>query len=173
MGFKFKNTNNKLLVVAGFLLPVAGCLCLAGYTYHLSRAVERIHQEKNELASANRKQSEEIKKLLKDSDELIKKAPIAHFQTKGCSLGVPHSKMYEEECILYKMGQIADLPKDDTPSFAKISDESLTGNVPFLKNGKNGDYLVIFPKSQKAFLYRESENRMINTGPVSTQNGVK
>lgn len=86
---------------------------------------------------------------------------------------VRDSRKQGEERILQKMGKLIELPKDDAPSFSKISDESLSGNVPFLKNGKKGDHLVIFPKAQKAFLYRESENRLINVGPVSLSKNTK
>lgn len=62
----------------------------------------------------------------------------------------------------------ASLPTDEQPTLAQVSDTSKLQDQDFFKNAQNGDYILIYPKSKLAVVYREKDNKIINVGPVST-----
>jgi predicted PurR-regulated permease PerM len=66
-----------------------------------------------------------------------------------------------------KVSKIMQLP-DETPTIAEVKTEDLDKlkTQEFFRDIKNGDKILIFSKSQKAVIYREDENRIINSGPI-------
>lgn len=76
-----------------------------------------------------------------------------------------------------EVGKLYDLPTNEKPSVAQISDKSKLGSQPFFANAQNGDYILIYTKNKLALVYRESSNKIINVGPVSidqnTQSAAK
>lgn len=67
--------------------------------------------------------------------------------------------------VLDKVGELILLP-DETPTVAAITNTSglKKGNPSFYKNAIDGDILIIF--TDKAILYRESDNIIVNVAPV-------
>ncbi len=65
-----------------------------------------------------------------------------------------------------KLAKLMDLPDED-PVLGKVTDRKKLDNQPFFKNAKDGDDLIIFPKAKKAIIYRDSENKIINAGPIA------
>jgi hypothetical protein len=56
---------------------------------------------------------------------------------------------------------------DETPVVAVIAKaDQLVAEQKFYTGAKDGDYLIVFPTAQKALIYRKSENRLINVGPI-------
>ncbi|MCV6900727.1 hypothetical protein OE165_27220, partial [Escherichia coli] len=47
---------------------------------------------------------------------------------------------------------------------------SLAKTQAFFANAKNDDQILIYLKEQKAIIYRPSENKIINVGPIVTDN---
>lgn len=68
--------------------------------------------------------------------------------------------------VVAKVSKLYNLPTDEEPRHAVISDAEQTSKEPFFKDAKNGDQLIVYPKNGLAVLYRESENKIINTGQV-------
>lgn len=65
------------------------------------------------------------------------------------------------------LGKLMELPADETPTVATISDkEKLAGQV-FFKNAENGDILFAYTNAMKAILYRPSTNKIVNVAPIS------
>lgn len=65
------------------------------------------------------------------------------------------------------LGKLMELPADETPTVATISDkEKLAGQV-FFKNAENGDILFAYTNAMKAILYRPTTNKIINVAPIS------
>ncbi len=77
----------------------------------------------------------------------------------------------ETKYITGQIGKFIDIPKDEQPSLATITDVSKLKDQPFFKNAKNGDKLVVYNKAQKAILYRPSDNKIIEYAPLLTGNG--
>ncbi len=77
----------------------------------------------------------------------------------------------EVKSIVNRVSILIEVPKDETPQVAAINDaESLAKTQAFFTNAKNGDQILIYLKEQKAYIYRPSENKIINVGPIVTDN---
>lgn len=59
-----------------------------------------------------------------------------------------------------------DLPKDEVPVMAAVSDENAVKNQEFFQDAKNGDRIILYKKSKKAFLYRPSTKKVIAQAPL-------
>jgi uncharacterized protein YpmB len=69
--------------------------------------------------------------------------------------------------LVEKVGKLITLPSDETPTIATVEDKSKLANQAFFAQAENGDQLLIYTKAQKAVIYRPSQNKIINVGPVS------
>ena len=72
--------------------------------------------------------------------------------------------------ILQKVGQLIQLPADETPTMAAISAtrQAPKQGQPFLTNAENGDVLIVYDNAREALLYRPSINKLIAVGPVDS-----
>lgn len=77
------------------------------------------------------------------------------------------SAIDESKQLLEEVGQLIELPTDDEPTIATVSDASKVNDKPFFANAKNDDKVLLFTKSGKAILYRPSIKKIIE---VSTLN---
>lgn len=73
--------------------------------------------------------------------------------------------------VTKEVGKLYSLPTNESPTVATIKDVDQLRDQVFFKNAQNGDRLLVYPQNEFAILYREKENRIINTGPVSTEQG--
>jgi hypothetical protein len=73
----------------------------------------------------------------------------------------------EVENITEKVGKLILLPKDEDPTLATVSDKTKLANQAFFVHAENGDKVLIFTKSKKAYLYRPSINKVIDIAPVN------
>jgi hypothetical protein len=71
--------------------------------------------------------------------------------------------------LIEKVGKIYDLPKDEKPTVALISDKNKLKDQSFFEKAQNGDYLIMYTNAKLALLYREKENKLINVGPITIQ----
>lgn len=66
-----------------------------------------------------------------------------------------------------KVAKLIDVPKDEPPTLATVTDKEKLKDQPFFKDAQNGDQILIFPQVKKAIIYREKENKLINVGPIA------
>jgi len=72
----------------------------------------------------------------------------------------------ERDALIKKVSEIILLPEDEDPSIALVSDvETLRANQPFFRNSENGDQVLVY--TDRAIIYRKSEHKIINIGPVT------
>lgn len=73
----------------------------------------------------------------------------------------------EVKSLVQKVGKIAVLPTDETPTVATVSDpEALKGQV-FFVDAKKGDKVLIYSNAKKAILFDPVQNKIINIAPLS------
>ena len=65
------------------------------------------------------------------------------------------------------VGKLVEIPTNETPTLATVSDASKLKNQSFFANAENGDKVLIFAQARKAILYRPSTNKVIEIAPVS------
>lgn len=73
----------------------------------------------------------------------------------------------KDDQLLATIGKIYSLPTGEKPVLGTVDDKEKLKDQPFFKDARNGDRLVIYAKAKKAIIYRESENKIINAGPIA------
>lgn len=63
--------------------------------------------------------------------------------------------------LVQKVGKIIDLPTDETPTIATVSDITKLKGQAFFAKAQNGDKVLVFTKTKKAILYRPGANKII------------
>ncbi len=80
----------------------------------------------------------------------------------------PEGQLSDKEIksLVGKVSKLINVP-EETPVIATIiKADQLIAEQKFYAGSKDGDYLIVFPTAQKAIIYRENENRLINVGPI-------
>lgn len=73
----------------------------------------------------------------------------------------------EKQALIVKVGQLTDLPKDETPTIATVSDVSKLKDQAFFASAQNGDKVLIYSQAKQAILYRPSTNKVIQISNVN------
>lgn len=71
--------------------------------------------------------------------------------------------------ILEKVSSIIVVPSDEQPTVAEVTDPNLLQEHPFLATAKKGDFVIIYPKAKKAYLYDPLAHKIIDVGSVTNQ----
>lgn len=65
------------------------------------------------------------------------------------------------------VGKLINLPADETPTIATVTDEQKAREQKFFQNTQNGDKVLVYSTAGKAILYRPSENKIIEVGQLN------
>lgn len=76
----------------------------------------------------------------------------------------------QQAALIAQVGALVDLPSGETPTIATVSDAAKLKDQTFFENAQNGDRVLIFTKTKKAYLYRPSTNKLINIAPINIGN---
>ncbi len=68
--------------------------------------------------------------------------------------------------LVKEVSALIDLPSDEEPTIATVSDLSKLESQPFFEKAKNGDKVLFYTEAKKAYLYRPSEKRLIEVAPL-------
>lgn len=92
-----------------------------------------------------------------------------HFYSKYRSLTADPNAEAEKVTaeLVGVLGKLMELPKDEIPTVATISDKDKLAGQVFFKNAENGDILFAYTNAMKAILYRPTTNKIINVAPIS------
>ncbi len=75
---------------------------------------------------------------------------------------------WQNEQLLKQISHITQLPTDEVPIIATVSDASQAKTQSsFFVNAENGDKVVQYVKADKVILYRPSTQKIIEIGPFS------
>jgi uncharacterized protein YneF (UPF0154 family) len=73
----------------------------------------------------------------------------------------------EVKAIVAEVGKLIDLPANETPTIATITDITKLANQPFFQNAKNGDKVLIYNNAKKAIIYDPSSKKVIDVAPIN------
>lgn len=73
----------------------------------------------------------------------------------------------EVKKIVEKIGKLIELPQGEEPTLATVSDITKLSGQPFFSRAKNGDKVLIYPKIQKAILYRPDTDKIIEVAAIN------
>lgn len=92
-----------------------------------------------------------------------------HFYNKYKSLNMDAALQAKQESdrLISVLGNLMELPKDETPTIATISDKDKLKDQIFFAQAQNGDILFAYTTSMKAILYRPSSNKIINVASIT------
>lgn len=79
----------------------------------------------------------------------------------------------ETDWVVERANKLMDLPQDETPTLATVLDKEKIKDQEFFKKAENGDKVLVYTKAKKAVLYRPSTNKIIEVGPVYTDEAQK
>jgi cell division protein FtsB len=72
----------------------------------------------------------------------------------------------DTQALVEKVGKLIKLPEGE-PVVATVTDKEKLTDQPFFASSENGDKVLIYSESSMAYIYRESENKIINSGPIA------
>jgi hypothetical protein len=70
--------------------------------------------------------------------------------------------------IIEQVNKLFQLPTEEIPTVATVTDKEKLKNQPFFTLAENGDNILIYLQAKKAILYRPSINKIIDIAPVNT-----
>jgi hypothetical protein len=73
----------------------------------------------------------------------------------------------EKQAVLTQLKKLMILPEGDPVLFKVSNEEVMRKQQAFFKDSKNDDILLVFQESGKAIIFRPSENKIVNSGPVN------
>ncbi len=73
----------------------------------------------------------------------------------------------ETESVTKAIGRFMELPADEKPTLATVTDQEKLKEQDFFKKAVNGDKVLIYTNAHKAILYRPSTNRIIEFAPLT------
>ena len=65
-----------------------------------------------------------------------------------------------------KVGKLIDLPPDEEPQIATVTDLERLKSQPFFAKAKVGDRVLLYTKNKKAILYDPVANKVMEVGPL-------
>jgi|GEM_PF-2982497 len=80
--------------------------------------------------------------------------------------GIAEQQQKEADALVEKVSKIMQLPNEQ-PTIATVSDKEKLIEQSFFADVENGDKVLIFSQAGRAVIYRVSENRIINSGPIA------
>lgn len=78
------------------------------------------------------------------------------------------NKADEEVAMLVaQVGKLIDLPEGEIPTVATVADKTKLESQNFFKKSENGDKVLIYTESGKAFLYRPSTKKIVDVTVIN------
>ena len=71
------------------------------------------------------------------------------------------------EAVVAKAEKLIDLPQDELPTLATVSDTEALADQPFFVNAKEGDQVLLYTNARKAYLYSPSRNIIVEVASLN------
>lgn len=75
----------------------------------------------------------------------------------------------EIKSLVQKVGRLAILPTDETPTVATVSDPDALKSQAFFVDAKKGDKVLIYTNAKKAVLYDPTADKIVNIAPLNSE----
>ena len=96
----------------------------------------------------------------------IATAVYFYFQYKHAYSANSATSAQEMNAVLASVSKLMELPQNEMPTVATVTDVKKLTAQDFFKKAQNGDKVLIFQKALRAILYRPSINKIIEVGPI-------
>ncbi|PIE00258.1 MAG: hypothetical protein CSA81_13915 [Acidobacteria bacterium] len=92
-------------------------------------------------------------------------------QIKSADTSGQDTSQTKSEDVVSQVSKIILLPEDEVPMVVQLNKESVAdeNKDDFIKDAKEGDYVLIYPAREWSVIYRPSENRLVNADQVTVQ----
>ncbi len=77
------------------------------------------------------------------------------------------------QAVEKRISVFMDLPTDEDPVFATVSDVEKINSQKFFAKAQNGDKVLVYTKNRKAILYRWSTNKLIEVSNLANSGGFE
>jgi len=74
--------------------------------------------------------------------------------------------------LVEKVSKLIELPKNEEPTIATVSDKKQLPKNAFFANAENGDKVLFYVQAKKAILYSPTLNKIIDVAPFSPETGT-
>lgn len=79
----------------------------------------------------------------------------------------------EADDLAKEIGRFLELPSDETPTVATVSDVSKLQDQLFFQKAKNGDRVLVYAQAQRAVLYRPSTKKVVEYAAINLSGGTQ
>lgn len=73
----------------------------------------------------------------------------------------------EAKQLASEVGALIDLPSDEVPTIATVTDATKVKDKPFFAKAQDGDKVLLYAKSSKAVLYRPTTKKLIEVSALN------
>lgn len=71
------------------------------------------------------------------------------------------------ETLIENVGELTQLPEDEQPTVATVTDVESIKNQSFFQNAQNGDRVLIYSRAKRAILYRPETGKIVEIAPIN------
>jgi len=94
---------------------------------------------------------------------------IQYQRTKNLLTNPTEVAQTEIKRLVNQVGKLIELPNEEIPSMATVTDKNKLTNQAFFARAQNGDKILLYQGSGKAILYRPSINKIIEVSQINFQ----
>lgn len=88
-------------------------------------------------------------------------------------LNNPKNIVVEEKAnLIKKIGGLIELPANEDPTVATVTDKNKLAENPFFAKSENGDRVLFYTKAKEAILYRPSTNKIIEVSQINIESAT-
>lgn len=99
------------------------------------------------------------------NQNLSSQAEIAKIKVNPQAAGTDDAKK-----LIDRVGKLVALPEGEAPTIATVTDIEKLRGQPFFAKARNGDKVLIYTQSKKAYLYDPELNKVLDIAPVNIGN---
>lgn len=91
----------------------------------------------------------------------------AYFYHKYSKVKTVTTASVENQQVIDAVAKLIELPTDEQPTLATVTDPAKLSGQAFFAHAKTGDRVIIYAGAKKAILYRPSENKLVEVAPLN------